>query len=30
MDGREAGRAAQWAIATLIEEARRMGEQARG
>jgi AcrR family transcriptional regulator len=26
MDGREAGRAAQWAIRTLIEEARRMGE----
>jgi AcrR family transcriptional regulator len=30
MDGREAGRAAQWAITTLIEEARRMGEKARG
>jgi AcrR family transcriptional regulator len=30
MDGREAGRAAQWAIATLVEEARRMGEGDRG
>lgn len=29
MDGREAGRAAQWAIATLIDEARRMAEETR-
>jgi hypothetical protein len=31
MDGKEAGAAAQWAIATLLDEARRMGdEHARG
>jgi AcrR family transcriptional regulator len=30
MDGREAGRAAQWAIETLIDEARRMGAQSKG
>jgi AcrR family transcriptional regulator len=29
MDGKEAGKAAQWAIATLLDEARRMGEDAR-
>lgn len=29
MDGDEAGKAAQWAIATLLDEARRMGDAAR-
>jgi AcrR family transcriptional regulator len=30
MDGKEAGAAAQWAMAALIEEARRMGAERRG